>query len=204
MTASLPAETFAALRELPHVFHAFTTRTSADTKADGYEPLVAGNFGYRHFARAEQTHGNGVALVTGPTAVPAVDALITSVPGLLLMVRCADCAPVFLVDKTQPAIGLIHSGKKGTLANVVGNTVAAMQQEFGTAPGNLRAFVGPSIGPCHYDMDIWLPLETQLRATGITDLHLPRTCTACHLDRYYSYRAEQGRTGRHFALLALR
>ena len=53
-------------------------------------------------------------------------------------------------------------------------------------------------------MDLWTPIEDQLRATGVRDLHHPRICTACHLDRYYSYRAEQGRTGRMLALLVLR
>jgi YfiH family protein len=192
------------LTELPFILHAFTLRAAADTKADGYEESVAGAFGYRQFARAEQTHGNGVAIVTGSGAVPVVDALVTNVTGLLLMVRCADCAPVFLVDRQSPAIGLIHSGKRGTLANVTGAAIAAMTRAFGTTPGNLRAFIGPSIGPCHYDMDIWSSIIAQLRAAGVGDIHHPRRCTACDLGRYYSYRAEQGRTGRHFALLALR
>jgi copper oxidase (laccase) domain-containing protein len=219
VSTPIAAEQFGPLSGLPWLFHAFSLRTSADTRAETYEAQVAASFGYRQFARADQPHGNGVAVVgpealaTTPAADPAtsqvlpysgVDALVTNRPGVLLLIRCADCAPVYLVDPGTRAIGLVHSGRKGTLANVVGQTVALLQRQFGTDPGRLRAYVGPSIGPCHYDMDLWTPIEHQLRAAGVRDLHLPRRCTACHLDCYYSYRAEKGQTGRHFALLALR
>jgi polyphenol oxidase len=107
-------------------------------------------------------------------------------------------------SRTAPAIGLIHSGKRGTLANVIAATVAAMQRQFATRPANLRALIGSCIGPCHYDMHLWTAVKTQLKDTGIQDIHHPRLCTACHLDRYYSYRAEKAQTGRHFALLAHR
>ena len=65
------------------------------------------------------------------------------------------------------------------------------------------AFISPSIGPCHYEVDLWDGIERQLREMGVCEIHNPRVCTACHLDRYFSYRAEQGRTGRMFAVLAL-
>lgn len=193
-----PFETFAPLNEVPFLLHAFTQRTAADTKAGDYEQQLVRSFGYDRFARAEQIHGNGVALVTQPGAYPAVDALITTVPGLPLLIRCADCASIFLV--APQAIGLVHSGKNGTLANVAGAAVAAMPAR----PADILAVIGPCIGPCHYDMDLWTPLEEQLRTAGVRNIHNERRCTACHLDLYYSYRAERGRTGRLFALLALR
>jgi YfiH family protein len=189
---------------LPGIFHAFTQRTGADTRADDYEAQVAASFGYRQFARAEQTHGNGVAVVTEPGAFLAVDALITNVPGLPLVVRCADCAAVYVVDPRTPAIGLAHSGKRGTLANIIAPLIAGMAKSFGTRPADCVAVVSPCIGPCHYEMDLWTGIETQLQVAGIGAVHNPRICTACHLDRYFSYRAEKGQTGRLFALLALR
>ncbi len=136
--------------------------------------------------------------------VPMVDALVTATNGLPLVIRCADCAAVFIVDQHTPAIGLIHSGKKGTLANIAGNTLAMMGQRYGTDPRNCLAFIGPSIGPCHYEMDIWSGIEGQLREAGVRDIHNPRLCTACHLDRYFSYRAEKGQTGRMLAVLSLK
>lgn len=201
-------ETFAPLRQLPFVTHAFTLRTSEDTKGDDFEgrALTALGFPSGRFSSAEQTHGNGVAVVFKTTGerVPLVDALATSAKNLPLVIRCADCAAVFLVDQRTHAIALVHSGKKGTRANIVGNTLATMRQRFGTNPAECLAFIGPSIGPCHYEMDIWSGIEQQLRNDGVRDIHNPRVCTACHLDRYYSYRAEQGQTGRMLAILALK
>ncbi len=182
-------ETFAPLTELPFVKHLFTLR--------GYAGIPP------HAVSAEQTHGNEVAVVTTPGNVPRVDALATRQPGLPLLIRCADCAAVYIVDRRTPAIALIHSGKKGTELNITGNTVAAMRERFGTDPTACRALISPSIGPCHYEMDIWASIESQLQAAGIRDIQNLRICTACHLDRYYSYRAEKGHTGRMYALLAL-
>ena len=188
---------------MPGLVHAFTQRASADTRAEDYETRLVAAFGYRHFARAEQPHGNAVAVVTSPGPVPGVDGLLTNVPGLPLLVRCADCAAVYVVDPRTPAIGLAHSGKRGTLANIVAPLVAGLQQTFGTRPADCLAVISPSIGPCHYEMDLWTALETQLQVAGIGAIHNDRVCTACHLDRYYSYRAEKGHTGRLFALLSL-
>ena len=188
-------ETFAPLAGWPH---AFTLRQTRDaTRTAGFPLQFATALGYSEFAAAEQPHGNGVAIVDQPGTVAGVDALITRRRGLPLIIRCADCAPVFIIDRAAPAIALIHSGKKGTLANVVGATVAALQPRAGAA------FIGPCIGPCHYELDLWEGIEAQLRDAGITEIYNPRVCTACHLDRYYSYRAERGQTGRMFALLAL-
>src|ERR1700722_11131431 len=198
-------ETFAPLRQLPFITHAFTSRTDEDTKADDFEGHVLTELGFSHtrFASAEQTHGNGVAVIRESTGarVPLVDALVTSTKNLPLVIRCADCGAVFIVDRRTPAIGLVHSGKKGTQADIVGGTVATMRQKFGTNPADCTSFIGPSIGPCHYEMDIWGELEWQLRRAGVSEVHNPRICTACHLDRYFSYRAEKGQTGRMFAVL---
>jgi len=201
-------ETFAPLQQVPFVTHAFTLRTTEDTRADDVETRILTGLGFvsDRFASAEQTHGNGVGTVFQPTGerIPMVDALVTSARNLPLIIRCADCAAVFIIDQRVPAIALVHSGKKGTIANVVGNTLATMQQRFGTNPADCLAFIGPSIGPCHYEMDVWSGIEQQLRDAGVRDIHNPRVCTACHLDRYFSYRAEKGQTGRMFAVLALK
>ncbi|HXI82574.1 MAG TPA: polyphenol oxidase family protein [Verrucomicrobiae bacterium] len=201
-------ETFAPLNQLPFATHAFTLRTTEDTKTNDFEgrTLVALGFSPTRFASAEQTHGNGVAVIFETTGerVPMVDALATSVRGLPLVIRCADCAAVFIVDRRTPAIALVHSGRKGTIANIVGSTVVTMQQKFGTDPADCTSLISPSIGPCHYEMDIWSSVEQQLRQAGVSDVHNPRVCTACHLDHYFSYRAEKGQTGRMLAVLALK
>ena len=200
-------ETFAPLHQFPFITHAFTLRTTEDTKANDFEGRMLAELGFSptRFASAEQTHGSGVVVIFESTGqrVPVVDALVTSVKGLPLVIRCADCAAVFIVDRRTPAVALVHSGKKGTVANIVGNTVATMQERFGTNPADCTSFISPSIGPCHYETDLWSHLEEQLRQAGVSDIHNSRICTACHLDRYFSYRAEKGQTGRMFAVLAL-
>ena len=168
-------ETFAPLNQLPFITHAFTLRTTEDTKADDFEGRVVADLGFSPTNTRNQP----------------------------LIIRCADCAAVFIVDRRTPSIALVHSGKKGTLADIVGSTVAIMQQKLGTNPADCTAFVSPSIGPCHYEMDIWDRIESQLRRAGVGDIYNPRVCTACHLGHYFSYRAEKGQTGRMFAVLAL-
>jgi copper oxidase (laccase) domain-containing protein len=78
-----------------------------------------------------------------------------------------------------------------------------MEAQLGTCLQNCLAFISPSIGPCHYEMNIWSGIEQQLRNAGVADIHNPHICTACHLDRYFSYRAEHGKTGRMLAVLSL-
>ncbi len=190
-------ETFAPLRSLSGIRHAFTLRTIEDTRDPGFQERFAPGA-----ASAEQTHGDGVAVVKRPGHYPGVDALVTGERNLPLVIRVADCAAVFIVDRQTPAIGLIHSGKKGTQLNITGATIAAMRDRLGTKAGDCVAFISPSIGPCHYEVDIWSGIESQLRAAGVSEVYNHRVCTACHLDRYFSYRAEHGQTGRHFALLS--
>jgi purine-nucleoside/S-methyl-5'-thioadenosine phosphorylase / adenosine deaminase len=198
-------ETFAPLAQLDFITHAFTLRTEDDSKADAFEQRILALLGFSAFASAEQTHGNSVAVVDATTKkVRGIDALATQTHNLPLVIRCADCAAIFVVDRRTPAIALIHSGKKGTLANVVGNTVDSMRRHLDTNPDDCLAFISPSIGPCHYEFDLWANIERQLREAGLRDIYNPRVCTACHLDRYFSYRAERGNTGRMFALLSLR
>ena len=157
-------------------------------------------------ATAEQIHRAGVGVVSKANIglVPRVDALVTDIRGLPLLIRSADCVTVFLFDPVRPAIGLVHSGKEGTRCNVVAKTLQVMQHAYQTTPKRCHAFLGPSIGPCHYEIDLWAEIERQLMGQGVTNIDNPHLCTACHLDRYYSYRAERGQTGRMLAVLALK
>ena len=80
--------------------------------------------------------------------LPRADAVITRVRNLPLTIFTADCVPVMLLDPVTPALGLVHAGWRGTLAEVGARTVQAMQRSFGTRPESLLAAVGASIGPC--------------------------------------------------------
>ena len=154
---------------------------------------------------AEQIHGAGVAKVgqaEAGTVIPQADALITGEAELTLVVRVADCGPVWLHCAKTGAMGLVHSGRRGTELGVVPATVQAMRKEFGAEPAGMLAFLGPCIRPPHYDMDFASEILRQLQQEGIAEIFDSGLCTASDPDRFYSFRREQGKTGRHFAVMA--
>ncbi len=111
---------------------------------------------------AEQTHGDGVAVVgrsdggrgvaPGRPPVPGVDALVTAELGLFLFVQVADCFPLALFDADRRVVGLAHCGWRGTLAGLPGKLVRTMAEVFGCSPADLQAVIGPGIGPCCYEV----------------------------------------------------
>lgn len=103
-------------------------------------------------ARVDQVHGNDVLVVDGPgprpgQPVPRADALVTAGRGFGLVTRVADCVPVLLVDAEQGLVGAVHSGRPGTVLDVVGASVQQMRDLGAVAP---VAWVGPSVcGGCY-------------------------------------------------------
>lgn len=152
---------------------------------------------------AEQVHGDGIAVLTSssPAFTPAVDALITQ-ENLLLGIHVADCGALYLLDQKSGALGLLHSGKKGTELNITGQTIAAMTTHFGTNPADLVAVLAPCIRPPHYEIDFAATIRDQALAAGLEEknYHDCGLCTASDLENYYSYRIEKGNTGRLLAL----
>jgi copper oxidase (laccase) domain-containing protein len=210
------AEQFPALG-IPEVAHAFTLRVPGlNVRLDREAALQALEqthgavrnelgLGDRVFATATQVHGSHVARVTAGSSfpVPDADALITDDPRLCLGVYVADCGPIYLVDPERRAIGLAHSGRKGTELGIARVTVERMAAEFGCVPSRMIAQLGPCIRPPLYEIDFARAILEQCRAAGVGQVHDCGTCTGTHLERYYSYRVELGRTGRMLALLAL-
>lgn len=82
------------------------------------------------------------------------DANISNTPGLLLGVQTADCVPILLVDPKKRAVAAVHAGWRGTLARIAQKTIGRMQLEFGSKPADLNAALGPSIGPCCYEVGV--------------------------------------------------
>jgi YfiH family protein len=152
-------------------------------------------------------HGNRVVSVSGATAtapgqddvrlVPDCDALITDRPGIALVVTAADCVPVFLYDPVRKAIGAIHAGWRGTVAGIAGRAVASMVQQYGCNPSDIRGAIGPSIGPCCYEVDdaVALPLREHY-GKGAEDLLLPgRAPGKYQLDLWAANRLDMERAG---------
>ena len=90
----------------------------------------------------EEDRGNGI---TKPRPYTDVDGMITNVPGLVLATFYADCVPLYFIDPVHRAIGLSHSGWRGTVAKIGEVTVRRMQEEFGSDPSEIYGAVGPSI-----------------------------------------------------------
>ena len=199
-------ETFPAL-QLSGLRHGFSTRGSVPLQVDSEinAAYVAAGFPMLDAVHAEQPHGNRVQVVYTPLGirVPDVDAMATSVPRMPLVVRVADCGPVYFYDPARQVIALAHSGRRGTEGNIVATTISCLRDTFDTNPENLIVQLGPCIRPPYYEVDFAAEIQRQAHACGVRHYHDCGVCTASHLDRYYSYRAEKGKTGRMWAVLML-
>jgi hypothetical protein len=134
---------------------------------------------------------------------PGCDGIITNQRGIALGIYVADCCAIYIIDRKTPAIGLAHSGRKGTELGVVTNAVEQMVDRFGSDPANMVVQLSPCIRPLHYEVDFAAEIVRQCRNLGVKEIHDSGVCTACDVDRYYSYRAEKGKTGRMLALIGL-
>jgi len=127
---------------------------------------------------------------------PEADAMMTPLRNVPLGVFTADCLPIVLYAAEPQALCLVHAGKAGTAKLVTLLAADKMLRLYDLKPDAVTALIGPSIGPCCYDLDLWRENERQLQSAGITRIINPRICTACNIDRYFSYRREKGTPGR--------
>ena len=206
---------FPELEDLKLVEHGFilrvpgvdvrTDRETALQRISGYHQAVLRRLGNRILRIAEQIHGGGVAVVdvSSPEKTPAVDALITNDPRIVLGIRVADCCAIYFVDPVNSVIALAHSGRKGTEQNIAAATVERMKSAFGSAPANLVVQLSPCIRPPFYEVDFAAEIFSQLKKTGVQRLFDSGENTGADLERFYSYRMEKGLTGRMLAYLAL-
>ena len=161
----------------------------------------------RKFVTVRQVHGDKIAVIdsvpAGDKCFEGCDGLITNQRDVCVGVYVADCCAIYLIDLEGRAIGLVHSGKKGTALKIARKAIEQLRQVFGIEPGDMIAQLSPCIRPPHYEIDFAEEIVRQCRDAGIKEIHDSGVCTACDLEHYYSYRAEKGKTGRMLALLAL-
>jgi copper oxidase (laccase) domain-containing protein len=217
----LPFQQFPALSAIGNRRHAFTQRIPGiDVSHDKREVLKRLDAAHREIRNAigigdwplftaQQIHGNKVAVIDscshGPVGreFPGRDGFITNQREIVLGIYVADCCAVYIVDSKTPAIGLVHSGRKGTELGVVPNAIKQMIDRFGSDPANMIVLLSPCIHPPHYEVDFPAEIIRQSRVLGVKEIHDSGVCTACDLNRYYSYRTEKGKTGRMLALIGL-
>jgi polyphenol oxidase len=213
-------ERFDALTALPSCVHVFTRRIPgidvSHDKAEALRRLDAAHLEIRReigmgsgwpLLTAEQIHGDKIAIVDlapiSDKEFAGCDGFITNQREVALGIHVADCCAVYIVDPTTPAISLVHSGKKGTALGIASRAIQQMKKTFGSNPANMIVQLSPCIRPPHYEIDFAADIVEQCHAQGVKQIHDSGVCTACHLDLYYSYRAEKGKTGRMLALLGL-
>ena len=229
----LPFEQFPALSAIEICRHVFTQRIPGiDVSHDKAKVLNRLDAAHREIRNAigmgdwplftaEQIHGNKVAVVDevgsalraergrrGAAFLPSrefagCDGIITNQRGIALGIYVADCCAVYIVDPKTPAIGFVHSGRKGSELGVVTNAIKEIIERFGSDPANMIMQLSPCIRPPHYEIDFAAEIVRQCRALGVREINDSRVCTACDLARYYSYRAEKRKTGRMLALIGM-
>jgi polyphenol oxidase len=219
--------------------HVFTTRHlqfhGGPVDADYARLGSCFGVGQGDVVRVKQVHGKRVAIVQPGRDVapmPDADAIVSTDPSRVVMVRVADCVPVLIADKGRRAVAAVHAGWRGTTAGVCGATVEEIAG-LGVPTSDLLVVVGPSIGPCCYQvdavvrdaflaahrraddwfvpdeagkwkLDLWQAAVDQLVEAGVlrTNIAVAKLCTADHPQRFFSFRREGG-TGRQAAAIRL-
>jgi len=188
------------LHSIPWLEHGFGTRDSTiDQDA---------------MASLQQIHSSKVIRVSQAGCAGEADALITTIPGVAVSIRTADCIPILLVDVEHRAIAAIHAGWRGTAGKITGNALGSLREAFGSLPGRIVAAIGPGIGECCYAVGAEVAREFGLdQATHLDLARLNREqlveagvpagqidtiggCTFCESQKFFSYRREREQAGR--------
>jgi len=176
----------------------------------------------------KQVHGPTVVRADDAGAPPEADAAFTTTPGIVAAVLIADCMPVLLADVDGRCVGVAHAGWRGVASGVVQATVREMRAALGTREAELVAYLGPAIGPAHFEVgpevfeamagalpgaaeafqprgakylaDLFALGRQALREVGVTRVHGGTECTHSAPERFYSFRRDRV-TGRHAALV---
>lgn len=148
-------------RALAHVPHGWTTRQlvlrgSSDEERDGWDAIAhTAGLSLLGLVRLRQVHGAEVHIADAarPSSLPAADIVLTDRADRVVAVQVADCAPVLVAADHGRVVAAAHAGWRGTAADVAGVTVRALERHLpGTSPQDLSAAIGPSIGPCCYEV----------------------------------------------------
>lgn len=192
-------------------------------------------------ALSKQVHQDTVRVVTADDAGKGLsrardytaDGLVTDVPGLPLFVFSADCITVLLFDPARRAVGAVHAGWRGTALGIVKKAVETMTAAYGTDPADLRAAIGPGIGPCCFEthgdvpqallagmgedarpfiapygeekfhVDLKGVNRRWLELAGVRQIDVCDLCTACRGDLFWSHRKLGSRRGVQVSAIAL-
>ena len=169
--AVITVPAFASTRD--GIQHFFGTRRHATSLAFdvGVPARQSGAQGHGWLLSVKQVHGTDALVLDRPLTESdqfpgGWDALVTDQPGVTVAVRTADCVPVLVHDPRRRVVAAIHAGWRGAVAGIVSKTLTLMASRFGSTQSDLRVSIGPSAGPCCYEVDD--PVLDQLRM-GLPD-----------------------------------
>jgi len=180
-------------------------------------------------AKSHQVHGSEILHVQKSGRYEGYDALMTNQTNIQLAVTIADCTPILIYDPIKNAIAAIHAGWRGTVQNIVSKTVKALQVTFGTEPEDCYAYIGTCIDECSFEVgeevavnfdsdykrwdsdknkffiDLKLANKTQLVDAGLNteNIEISSYSTVLNNEDYFSYRYENGLTGRMLATIGM-
>lgn len=220
---------FTALEDLGLRIAAMSERSDGDCAYLDARRTVcqAAGTSFEQLVLLNQVHGDQVISVypsheDGPDPRDG-DGLITRESSLPIGVLVADCVPVYLFDPVRRAGGIVHAGRAGTYSRIAEKAIHALEREQGVSARDLHAVIGPSAGPCCYEvsdeiardfevsglpvrgryLDLWQANVLQLEGCGVprTQIEVAGICTLCD-GRFHSHRRNPN-GGRNLALLAL-
>lgn len=191
--------------------------------------FAALNIPFEQVAKSHQVHGNLVLNVMKPGRYEGYDALITNRRNIQLAVTIADCTPILIYDPINGAIAAIHAGWRGTVGNIVSGTISQMMVNFKTQPHDCIAFIGTCIDIDNFEVGIevaeqfdknfkvWNPDKQKFNVdlkmanrqllldAGLTinNIEVSSFSTVIDNDAYFSYRKENGLTGRMLATIGI-
>ena len=177
----------------------------------------------------EQVHGDEILVVDSfpEDNLPSygeADGLVTGLPGLALVIRTADCVPVFIYDSANQVLGAVHSGWKGTMLDVAGKCIEKMRKQFSSDPFDMKVFILPSIGPEMYEVnddvaqhfpgdtlavegrlfvDLWGSIEKSCAKAGVPEENIFNTgiCNRTNYNDFFSHRYGDAGRNLNFAFI---
>ncbi len=206
----------------------------SDREAGGDSSLIEKYSNLSRIAQLKQMHSGDVIILDDADAhndLTEGDALVTRLRGVGIGIRTADCVPILLTDQANTVVAAIHAGWRGTLFEIVQNTINTIKSEYGINSSQLTSAIGPSISNCCYEigedvalqfkeqfpdsnlylfesgdskymLDLTIANEIALKSAGVSDIEVIDICTKCN-HNFYSYRREGKGVNTQLSFIAL-